>query len=292
MPIRRRRRRASRVGTRRGDKGDEDEDVDEDVGEDNVGSRWRWLGGCVVEVPTTDGGGSGGSGGQSPSRRGCRRKEAATRLQKRRGVRGRACRHVQTARRLYSDGTMRVRVAETEIEGNKNKSNRKQEVGARGQTAVGQRETERAGNKSKGERERVGARGARKGASGTRDSSGARKWCDARAPKRRSAPAAAAATARQRLPNLIPVGPRGLQSVSRRSEKRGDYFHCMLVVLREGGEKGAFPLAFHLSPSSIFRITPSLALCLLRSRSRASMSRAMPVQPPCASFSPPLARTH
>lgn len=156
---------------------------------------------------------------------------------------------------------------------------------------MGQRETERAGNKSEGERERVGARGAREGASGTRDSSGARKWCDARAPKRRSAPAAAAAAARQRLPNLIPVDPRGLQSVSRRSEKRGDYFHCMLAVV--GGREGGLPtaLAFHLSPSSIFRITPSLALSL-RSRSRTSMSRAMPVQPPCASFSPPLTRTH
>lgn len=61
----------------------------------------------VVEVPTTDGGGSGGSGEQSLSRRGCRRKEAATRPQKRRGVRGRACRHIHTVRRLYSDGTTR-----------------------------------------------------------------------------------------------------------------------------------------------------------------------------------------
>jgi len=70
------------------------------------GQRWESVAVVVVvEVSTTDGGGSGGSGGQSPSRRGCRRKEAATRPQKRRGVRGRACRHVQTARRLYSDGT-------------------------------------------------------------------------------------------------------------------------------------------------------------------------------------------
>lgn len=255
----------------------------------------------MVEVPTTDGGGSGGSGGQSLSRRGCRRKEAVTRPQKRRGVRGRACRHVQTARRLYSDGTTKSRREyawrRQRSRGNKNKSNRKQEVGARGQTAgrlVGQRETERTGNKSKGERERVGARGARKGASGTRDSSGARKWCDARAPKRRSAPAAAAAAAaaRQRLPNLIPVGPRGLQSVSRRSEKRGDYFHCMLAVLRRG-EKGAFPPHSRFTslplPSSISLL---LSLSAFSAPALAPLSRAMSVQPPCASFSPPLTRTH
>jgi len=53
----------------------------------------------------------------------------------------------------------------------------------------------------------------------------------------------------------------------------------MLAVLR--GREGGLPtaLAFHLSPSSIFRITP--LILPVRSRfSRASMSRAMPVQPP------------
>lgn len=169
---------------------------------------------------------------------------------------------------------------------------------------MGQRETERTGNKSKGERERVRARGARKGASGTGDSSWARKWCDARAPKRRSAPAAVAAAAAVATapPPPPPLGSAfrissrsvlGGFSQSADAPRNAVIISIVCSPFSEGGEEGGLPtaFAFHLSPSSIFRITPSLLLPL-RSRSRASMSRAMPVQPPCASFSPPLTRTH
>lgn len=164
---------------------------------------------------------------------------------------------------------------------------------------MGQRETERTGNKSKGERERVRARGARKGASGTGDSSGARKWCDARAPKRRSAPAAVAAAAAATAPppgSAFRISSRSVLggfSQSADAPRNAVIISIVCSPFSEGGEEGGLPtaFAFHLSPSSIFRITPSLLLPL-RSRSRASMSRAMPVQPPCASFSPPLTRTH
>lgn len=95
VPRRRQRRWRARVNVVYAtmfDKDDEDEDVDEDVGEDNVRSRW-WLGSgsdraAVVVDNGRGGGGSGGSGGQSAPRRGCRRKEAVTRPQKRRGKRG------------------------------------------------------------------------------------------------------------------------------------------------------------------------------------------------------------
>lgn len=164
---------------------------------------------------------------------------------------------------------------------------------------MGQRETERTGNKSKGERERVRARGARKGASGTGDSSGAREWCDARAPKRRSAPAAVAAAAAATAPppgSAFRISSRSVLggfSQSADAPRNAVIISIVCSPFSEGGEEGGLPtaFAFHLSPSSIFRITPSLLLPL-RSRSRASMSRAMPVQPPCASFSPPLTRTH
>lgn len=147
-------------------------------------------------------------------------------------------------------------------------------MGARDESArrtrlVGQRETERAGNKSKGERERIVAREGRE---------------RVRAGQGTVAGRESGATRGRRPPPPPPPPPPGSAfRISSRSVLGGfsqsaDAPRNAVIIsivcspFSGGGGKGAFPPHSRspLSPSSIFRITPSLALSLRsRSRSRA-----------------------
>lgn len=206
---------------------------------------------------------------------------------------------VQTARRLYSDGTTRSRArergAETEIEGNENKSNRRQEEGARGQTAVGWRDRGRRSAPVTKAKER-GSASVREGRERVRAEQGTVAGRESGATRGR----------RSAAPRRPPPPPGSAFRISSRSVLGGfsqsaDAPRNAVIIsivcspFLEG--EGAFPPHSRVSPLSLFHlpyhsssrsVTP---LPLSRASVSRAYARAASVQPPCAS-SPPLARTH